>query len=439
MCRASLRKRIFIMDIKALNTETLSITIEREHCTGCMRCVRICPTEALRVRNNVVQLNEDRCINCGRCIEACTEDAIHENTTSVSVIYGYPYTVAVIPASYPVQFPEAIDYAASKKALYQIGFDYIAEEAMLADLKTSLIVDYVQNNPDIRPVISGNPAVLRLMQARFPSLLRNIANIDHPLNMIGGHYRDLVCREKGCPPEDVGVFLIASCVSQISEVRRPDGLYPNLRDGAISFREIYRAVRGRTEDLLADRREVDLYPAGLSLALADLEAEKAGEKGLKTLAVTGVGNVLDVLSRIENQQLEGYDYIVLHCGIGGQVGDSLNVENPCIAGGKVRNLVRKECGPGFDTEDLLRRSGNPGFAIKPLQPKQVMQLDGNIAKALEKIRKIQEIRNRLPGLDCAACGAPNCFALAEDIFFGKAELKDCVIHVKRLYDGVQRH
>ncbi|HPQ54407.1 MAG TPA: 4Fe-4S binding protein [Spirochaetota bacterium] len=427
------------MDIKALNNVTLSITIEREHCTGCMRCVRICPTEALRVRENVVRINEERCINCGRCIEACPEEAIQENTTPLSTIYGYPYTVAVIPASYPVQFPDAIDYAASKKALYQIGFDYIAEEAMLANLKTSLIVEYIQKNPGIRPVISGNPAVLRLMQARFPSLLPHVACVEHPLNIIGGYYRDLVCREKDCAPEDVGVFLIASCVSQISEVRRPDGLYPNLHDGVISFREIYRAVRGRTEDLVSDRRDVDLYPEGLSLALTDLEAEKAGESGLKTLSVTGVGNVMDVLSRMENQQLEGYDYIVLHCGINGQVGDSLNVENPCIAGGKIRNLVREGCGSRFDTDELLKRSGNSGFPIKPLQPKQVMQLDGNMVRALEKIRKIQDIRDRLPGLDCSACGAPNCFALAEDIFFGKAEMKDCVIHVKHLYDGVQRH
>jgi len=33
----------------------------------------------------------------------------------------------------------------------------------------------------------------------------------------------------------------------------------------------------------------------------------------------------------------------------------------------------------------------------------------------------------LPGLDCGSCGAPTCFAHAEDIYENEAKLYDCVV------------
>jgi Na+-translocating ferredoxin:NAD+ oxidoreductase RNF subunit RnfB len=46
-------------------------------------------------------------------------------------------------------------------------------------------------------------------------------------------------------------------------------------------------------------------------------------------------------------------------------------------------------------------------------------LDENRMKALEKMKKINSILCQLPGIDCGACGAPNCHALAEDMVRGK--------------------
>ena len=42
------------------------------------------------------------------------------------------------------------------------------------------------------------------------------------------------------------------------------------------------------------------------------------------------------------------------------------------------------------------------------------------------MQKAEKILCQLPGIDCGACGAPNCHALAEDIVQQKAKLSDCV-------------
>ena len=37
-----------------------------------------------------------------------------------------------------------------------------------------------------------------------------------------------------------------------------------------------------------------------------------------------------------------------------------------------------------------------------------------------------ELHRRLPKIDCGACGAPSCFAFAEDVVKGEARPEDCI-------------
>jgi uncharacterized Fe-S cluster-containing protein len=44
---------------------------------------------------------------------------------------------------------------------------------------------------------------------------------------------------------------------------------------------------------------------------------------------------------------------------------------------------------------------------------------------MEKLESLRKIELLLPGIDCSACGAPSCRALAEDIVQGKGQLNQC--------------
>jgi Na+-translocating ferredoxin:NAD+ oxidoreductase RNF subunit RnfB len=50
-----------------------------------------------------------------------------------------------------------------------------------------------------------------------------------------------------------------------------------------------------------------------------------------------------------------------------------------------------------------------------------------MAESMRMMADIQRLHNSLPGIDCGACGAPSCHALAEDIVKGNASLQDCKI------------
>jgi anaerobic carbon-monoxide dehydrogenase iron sulfur subunit len=100
-------------------------------CRACENppCVRVCPTDALIVRENGdgtgagVRLKADLCIGCGNCAEACPFGAVlwnqQENKPQICVYCGYcepycPYGVIVMedmaskaPANLPAEVNDA--------------------------------------------------------------------------------------------------------------------------------------------------------------------------------------------------------------------------------------------------------------------------------------------------------------------------------------------
>jgi len=50
-----------------------------EQCTGCLKCVKICPVNAIEshpVKNNYIVLTDSKCIRCFCCSEVCTDNAV---------------------------------------------------------------------------------------------------------------------------------------------------------------------------------------------------------------------------------------------------------------------------------------------------------------------------------------------------------------------------
>jgi uncharacterized protein (DUF362 family)/Pyruvate/2-oxoacid:ferredoxin oxidoreductase delta subunit len=48
-------------------------------CTGCLKCVKICPVNAIKpnpVKKNWIDLNDSKCIRCFCCAEVCTDNSV---------------------------------------------------------------------------------------------------------------------------------------------------------------------------------------------------------------------------------------------------------------------------------------------------------------------------------------------------------------------------
>ena len=66
------------------------------------------------------------------------------------------------------------------------------------------------------------------------------------------------------------------------------------------------------------------------------------------------------------------------------------------------------------------------ITIRPLQPNPKLLYDGSIEEVLKKMEQVRRLMCYLPGIDCGACGNPNCQSLAEDIVRHEAQFSDCI-------------
>ncbi len=409
-----------------------ALQILEDNCSGCTACVRVCPTEAIRVRNRKAQIDPNRCVDCGKCVEACEFHAIIPRSDPLDVIHNFKYKVAVLSTSYFGQFTEDVSYAVAKQAIFELGFDEVQEEAMVTDFMIGMIRDYIRANRDKRPILSSNcPTVVRLIQLKFPSLLPNLFHLEAPMSILTSFLRDRIQAEKGFAEDEIGIFLIVPCPAHVTAVHQPEGAYKHLQDGAFSIGMIYGKVRERLKHLQNNPPQLETYPKGLTWALSGVQADLVDCEDIRALSVNGVENVMEILSRVEDHYLDQYDYIVLRSCTNGCVGGSFNVENPFVAMSRIKKMIKEGADTKIDVQDLDTLYHEGEFDVVPLSPRSIMELDKDIKGAIVKMKRINEILTSLPGLNCSACGSPTCYALAEDIVQGKATIDDCVVLLKR--------
>ncbi|MBR7175683.1 MAG: hypothetical protein IKD32_00050 [Bacteroidales bacterium] len=68
------------------------------------------------------------------------------------------------------------------------------------------------------------------------------------------------------------------------------------------------------------------------------------------------------------------------------------------------------------------------MSLGEIEPRSMLSLDSDIAKALEKMDKINLLKKELPQKDCGICGAPTCDAFAEDVVCQNAKISDCIFY-----------
>ncbi len=401
-----------------------SVFLDEEKCKGCTHCIRRCPTEAIRVKGGKARIDEERCTDCGECIRTCPNHAKYAQTDFLEVLQKFRYKVALPAPAFYAQFKFTIPLGKVLNGLLRLGFDEVFEVARGAEILAAEIVRFLEGRDLVLPVISSAcPAVVRLVEVKFPSLLDNLLPLDSPLGVAAKIAR-LEALKKGYRPEEVGVFFITPCPAKVTEVRQSgEGL--GRIDGAISMASVYARLVNELH-LVEDVPGLQIAGfRGIGWARSGGEQESLGEG--EYMAVDGIHNVISVFEKIEVGELRGVVYCEAQACVGGCVGGVLAVQNPFIAKVNVNHLMKKYSvfRPWSEEEMEAWRKAGVFTRERAYEAKEVMKLDRDFQKAMEKYQRIECLLERLPGLDCGACGSPTCRALAEDVVQGKAEEVDC--------------
>lgn len=406
-----------------------SVKLDIDKCIGCTDCIKRCPTEAIRVRNGKAHIMNERCIDCGMCIRVCRNHAKKAVTEPLDKINDYVYKVAIPAPTLYTQFRNIVNPNIVLTALKKLGFDEVFEVAKAAEIITAESKRLLEVGDMPKPVISSAcPAIVRLIQIRFPSLIPNILPIISPKEAMARYTKEYLMT-KGIKKEDIGVFFISPCAAKVTNSKQPQVIEESYVDGVISLKEIYLKLvpviktTHQPETLQMSNSE------GIGWAHTGGEGNASGIEN--HIAVDGIENVIKILEKVENGKLDDVDFIECLACVGGCLGGPLAVEN-CFVSSNRMDKIKKFNKKNHNKRDIpLFDQPIDMYWTKPLETKQVLKLDDDMEKAMEKLEHLEEIYNQLPKIDCGSCGAPTCRALAEDIVCGNAHIEDCVFMLRQ--------
>jgi iron only hydrogenase large subunit-like protein len=408
-----------------------ALRIEKDKCIGCTHCIRVCPTQALRVVGGKAVLFGRRCVDCGECMQACPVDAITVAQDDFSHILGFKIRIAIIPAVLYGQFSKNHSQQKIVEAIKKIGFTHIYEAERSIPVIIKRFKAIIESQSQEMPLISSFcPAIVRLIQVRFPSLVRHIAKVKPPVDLTAIMVREQL-RKVGWKDEEVGIFYVTPCAAKIAAVKSPVGEESSYVDGVININSLYNKIYPEIKamDEVRQKKNRMLKPEELLWSLT--RGESVHQRG-RVLAVDGIKNAIDILEKIENGEVRNLDFLELRACDEGCAGGVLNVENRFLAVERLNRKVKhtseieyhKDNWSEHDWLFLEKKS-----AIGEILPRPILSLDDDFRTALEKMDKKRLLTGLLPSVDCGVCGSPDCETFAEDIVHGRVGLEKCVFTV----------
>ncbi|MEG1499018.1 MAG: [Fe-Fe] hydrogenase large subunit C-terminal domain-containing protein [Bacteroidales bacterium] len=417
-----------------------ALHIDTLRCIGCSHCMRSCVTEAIRISNGKAKLYPNRCIDCGHCYIVCPMTAIDVAQDDFNTIFQYDYRVVLLPAVFMAQFSDQLkrDISPSeiRESLMSLGFTHVFEIEQVVDLLAEEQIAYVKEHADIKPLISTFcPAVVRLIQVKFPALTGNMMLLKQPSEVAAMYYKQKLLRE-GAAENEIGLFYVTPCAAKIAAIKTPVGEEKSEIQGVINmdflFNRILKDIKNRkgklpTEENRADPRDY-ISPKGLLWSLPEGESRYAVGR---SLSIDGIEHISDYLEKLEDIEDSNVDFLELKGCAKGCSGGVLVRGLRFLIAEEMRNraflsasMQAQNTHPGLDKE--IWESIKNRLTTNKVLPRSMMKLDKDLQVAMQKMEHIRETLRLLPQKDCGVCGAPSCLAFAEDIANDRAELKNCV-------------
>ncbi len=404
-----------------MNRNVHSVTLDTELCTGCTNCVKRCPTEAIRVRNQKAIIIKERCIDCGECIRQCPHHAKKAEMDPLSVMNNYEYSIALPAPTLYAQFRKIRDRNIILTALKRIGFDDVFEVSSAAEAVSAATREELRSGKIQRPIINtACPTVVRIIRTRFPSLIDNMLPFKAPMELAARWAKKLAVEKTGLPEEKIGCIFISPCPAKATSMKWPLGDNRSYVDAVVSIAEVYPKLRNAIKQIGEPEKLARSGPIGIGWAKSGGECR--GAESIEHLAADGMENVIHILEALEDEKFSGVDFVELNACVGGCVGGVLTVENAFIAKARLDKMIRLS--QSEPLPDSLPEYEIPWEDEVEYDP--IFQLDNDISAAMQKMAMVEEIEKTLPGMDCGACGTPSCHALAEDIVGGYATEDQCI-------------
>lgn len=336
----NIQRRRFIGDRNRHQEDISSPSILRdpEKCILCGKCVRMCEeiqgVSAIDFISRGSQtmvgtafnegLNVSSCINCGQCINVCPTGALRERNQIKEVMAALSdpdkYVVVQHAPSISVTLgeefgvkPGADVNGIMTAAFRQLGFDRVFETSFSADLtimeEAAELVDRITNNKPLPMFTSCSPGWVKFIEQFYPDMLENVSTCKSPQQMMGAIIKSYFAQRENISPDKIFSVSIMPCTAKKFEAGRQEMERGGIADidAVLTTRELARVIRMRGLDMHKLQPEPPDNPFGDRSSAGKLFAASGGvmEAAIRTAHHMITGNEMENLEVREVRGMDG--------------------------------------------------------------------------------------------------------------------------------------
>ncbi len=437
------------------NTEGMLI-YTNEDCTGCNKCVRVCPTLVSNIaQDNQILVNPQSCVACGACIKACGHGArtFHDDTDSffADLKSGKKISVIIAPAflaNYPGEYKRVLGY------LKSLGVRHIYSVSFGADITTWGYLKYITEHNFVGGISQPCPAVVDYVEKYIPELIPRMMPVQSPMMCMAIYIK------KYLKITDDLAF-ISPCVAKKNEIT--DANNKGYVKYNVTFLKLMQYIKGAYSSCPEYTDELEygmgsLYPMpgglrenvehflGKGQVIRQVEGEQEAYRYLE-----------EYLKRVNNKADLPFMVDILNCSKGCIYGPAAdpdkNTDDVLLTLSRMRDIDKgeiKKRGP------LKKKNKNPWTEQIPQSQrlKNLMEaFNGlNLSDFMRKYDSSKTVQVKEPSKDqlnqvylsmnkdtqkkqvinCSACGYETCKDMARAVFNGVNAKENCIHYIKEL-------
>lgn len=403
------------------------------NCKSCYKCLRSCPVKAIKFKNDQAEIIEDRCIACSHCLLICPQNA--RNIVSYipdvkRAIRGRKKVIASIAPSFAGYFD--FDPERFPGILRKLGFSFVEETAVGAEVISDFYMDYVKNSSQDVYITTACPSVNYLVEKYYPALAGFLIPAVSPMiahgKLIKQHYGD-----------DCYSVFIGPCMAKKTE--NESFFNDNAIDAVLNFDEIQQWIEEDgidpccQETSAFDRntaergRRFPKFGGIIECMGADIH-----KQDLRIVTVSGSDECTDLFTSIQNGDISKIFVEASSCK-GSCTGGPDMVRN---GHGYYRRLGRVK---GYLS------SRNAVEASPQIEPHRLPSLDRTFCDKsfrrhtayehdIKVILSNMGKHSEEDELNCGVCGYNTCREKAQAIFEGMAEPNMCLHHMRTKAENI---
>ena len=379
------------------------IRLVDSHCHNCLRCVRVCPTNAMTYLHNEPRIEANECILCGRCYAACPHDAKSQKSEFKQVLSWLNAGEEVILTAAPSFAVIWENIGILRQMLIRRGFKDVKETA-----EGAAMVSRAYKMKNI--ITTCCPAVNTLIEKEFPDLIDQMAPVVSPLIAHGRMIRQ--------NHPDAKIVFLSPCIAKYKEIR--DVRFAGAVDACISMEEVLNWIRNDLKE--EETEEWNDFEGSISRVYpvaGGVIATLPENEYYDYLPVDGIGRVKTMLEAIRAGELEGCLLEVNSC------------RGACLEGPLLSHYSHSE----FSAHRRIRKAVNkkPKVTEGPLPVD--MKAEWKADTVPHPVHTEEEIRRQMIAMgktspmkihDCGGCGYETCRLKAIAVLDGKADPKICL-------------